>query len=86
MKKIKRHTSLKKVPVEIKEEIVWYAGLEIPWELMRKYTSVPAPASGAVWTGNVYKCADWSRFPHWLAWKKIGTFHQPEGFGQFIFE
>ena len=86
MKKIKRRTSLKKVPEEIKEEIVWYAGLEIPWEVIQKYTSVPAPSSGAVWTGNVYKCADWSRFPHWLAWKKIGTFHQPEGFGQFIFE
>ena len=86
MKKIRRHTSLKKAPVEIKEEIVWYAGLEIPWELIQKYTSVPAPASGAVWTGNVYKCADWSRHPHWLAWKKIGTFHQPGGFGQFIFE
>ena len=86
MKKIKRHTSLKKFSGEIKEEIVWYAGLEIPWEVIQKYTSVPAPASGAVWTGNVYKCADWSRYPHWLAWKKIGTFHQPGGFGQFIFE
>ncbi|MBQ7694793.1 MAG: hypothetical protein IJT50_06680 [Lentisphaeria bacterium] len=86
MKKIRRHTSLKKVSGEIKEEVVWYAGLEIPWEVMEKYTSVPAPSGGAVWTGNVYKCADWSRFPHWLAWKKIGTFHQPEGFGQFIFE
>ena len=86
MKKIRRHTSLKKVSGEIKEEIVWYAGLEIPWEVTEKYTSVPAPSSGSVWTGNVYKCADWSRFPHWLAWKKIGTFHLPEGFGRFVFE
>ena len=86
MKKIGRHTTLEKVDGEIKEEIVWHAGLEIPWAVVEKYTSVPAPASGTVWTGNVYKCADWSRFPHWLAWKAIGTFHLPEGFGRFVFE
>ena len=86
VKKIRHHTTLKKVSGEIAEEIVWHAGLEIPWAVLEKYTSVPAPSKGSVWTGNIYKCADWSRFPHWFARKEIPTFHFPAGFGQLIFE
>ena len=84
--KVRRVTSLKEASKDIPEEICWYAGLEIPWELITKYTSVPAPVSGTLWSGNIYKCADWSRFRHYLAWKEIKTFHYPEGFGKLIFE
>ena len=86
LKKIKRYTSLKEAAKEISGESTWYAGLEIPWDLVEKHTSFPRPRSGSVWTGNIYKCADWSRFPHWLAWKEVKTFHQPGGFGRLVFE
>lgn len=86
LKKIKRTTSLKEASKEITGESIWYAGLEIPWDLVEKHTAVPRPGKGSVWTGNIYKCADWSRHPHWLAWKEVKTFHQPEGFGRLIFE
>jgi hypothetical protein len=86
VKKVKRYTTLKKLDREIREETVWYAGLEIPWELVTKYTSVTAPSKGSVWSGNVCKCADWGRYPHWLTWKAARTFHYPADFGEFIFE
>jgi len=45
--------------------------------------------SGQIWRANFYKCADESSHPHWGSWADIGErldFHQPECFGEIIFE
>lgn len=86
MKKIKRHTTLKETHKEYKEEILWYAGLEIPWEIIKKYTGFSVPEKGSSWSGNIFKCADWSRYPHFLSWKETISFHLPERFGEFFLE
>ena len=86
LKRIKRRTSLKTVEGEISTPVTWYASLQIPWDLLEKYSSVKRPRKGDVWTCNIYKCADWSSHPHWITWKKTPTFHAPGSFGEVIFE
>ena len=86
LKKIKRRTSLKKVDGEITEKVTWYASLQIPWDLLEKYSSIAPPRKGDVWTCNIYKCADWSSHPHWISWKKTPTFHAPRSFGDLLFD
>lgn len=74
---------------EIKEETEWVIEYKIPFELLKKYMEFPIPASGDIWLGNFYKCADNSTTPHWLTWNKIEfdmpNFHLPEFFGKIIF-
>ena len=88
LRKIKRFSSLprKIILPEKTEDTVWYAGLQIPLEFFRKYANITTPLQGQVWTGNVFKCADWTSHPCWMAWRKTVTFHDISGFGKFIFE
>lgn len=86
LQKIRRYTSIKEVDGEIVTPVTWYAALSIPWDLLEKYSSIPRPESGAQWSCNVYKCADWSSHPHWITWQKTTTFHAPDYFGKLIFE
>ncbi len=86
LKKIRRRTSLTKVDGEITTPLTWYATLQIPWELLEKYSAFPRPRKGDIWTGNIYKCADWSSHPHWITWKKTPTFHAPQAFGEILFD
>ena len=84
LKKIKRHSSLPRdMQYEITTPTTWYLSLQIPKEV---FVSDRHPFSGQVWRGNVYKCADKTSHPCWLAWKECGTFHEPETFGSFHFE
>ena len=71
---------------EIDKPVTWRLGLKIPLSLFIRRTGVQQALSGQVWYGNVYKCADWTSNPCWLMWKKNDGFHNPEGFGAFIFE
>lgn len=87
LQKIKRFHSLPRtMSGEKVGDTVWYAALQIPMDFFMRYTKVTLPLEGQVWTGNVYKCADWSSHPCWLTWNKTRTFHDVDGFGTFIFE
>ena len=80
------HTLPKFIDDEITEPVTWYLGLQIPIEMFSRRTGVSPELSGQVWNANVFKCADWTSKPCWLMWHKSYTFHNPEGFGKFIFE
>ena len=86
LKRIKRYTTLKNVDGEIEEDTLWYAALQIPWDLLEKYSGIPRPRKGDVWSCNFYKCAEWSSKVHYITWKKTETFHAPEYFGRLVFE
>lgn len=87
LKKVKRYHSLPRdLKGEITEEVCWYAALEIPLDFFVRFAGVTLPLRGQVWTGNVYKCADWTSHPCWLTWRRTITFHAVDGFGKFIFE
>jgi len=87
LKKVGRFSTL---PRDMKGEhsgpVTWRLGLRIPVEMFVRRTGIPEKLSGQVWGANVYKCADWTSLPCWLMWKENWTFHNPEGFGKFIFE
>ena len=87
LKSVKRFSTL---PRDLKGELpgplTWYLGLQIPIEMFARRTGVSADLSGQVWHANVFKCADWTSNCCWLLWHKSYTFHNPEGFGKFIFE
>lgn len=75
-----RHTSLPHAPFAEKEGIhEWRAAIGIPFSLLG-CTERPAELKA-----NFYKCADGSRWPHYVSWSPIGTpkpdFHRPEFFG-----
>lgn len=61
----------------------WSVTIGIPWDLLG-YGSVPDRIRA-----NFYKCADGSRWPHYLCWSPISTpqpdFHRPEFFGTLLF-
>ena len=87
LKKVVRFSTLPRdLAGEIAGPVTWRLGLKIPVEMFVRRTGVPAKLAGQVWGANVYKCADWTSLPCWLSWKKNWTFHNPEGFGAFIFE
>ena len=67
----------------------WRVDVSVPFSLFGKYSPafVP-PASGTVWKGNFFKCADKSSHPHWASWSPIGealNFHVPRYFGELRF-
>lgn len=73
-----------KIVPEITEPTTWGIEYHVPLELFNKYTQKDVtPASGTVWRGNVYKCADQTSHPHWGSWAPVGTprpnFHRPSG-------
>jgi len=87
LQKVKRFSTLpRSLTGETEGPLTWRLGLQIPLSLFVQRTGVPQALSGQVWYGNVYKCADWTSKPCWLMWKKNDGFHNPEGFGAFIFE
>ena len=87
LKEVKRFSTLpRNLTGETNGPLTWRLGLQIPLSLFVQRTGVPQTLSGQVWYGNVYKCADWTSKPCWLMWKKNDGFHNPEGFGAFIFE
>lgn len=74
---------------EITEPTTWHLGFKIPIALFVKLgDDVNGDLAGQTWTANVYKCGDMTSHPHWLTWLPIPKldFHQPEFFGDIIFE
>ena len=83
--KVIRHTSLPGTPFAEKDGIhSWCVTVGIPWSLLG---CNEIPDSLKV---NFYKCADGSKWPHYLCWSPIDTpepdFHRPEFFGLLSFE
>ena len=80
-----RHTSLDRTTFAEKEGIhQWTAVIGIPFALLG-CTERPSQLKA-----NFYKCADGSRWPHYVSWSPIDTpkpdFHRPEFFGTLILE
>ena len=66
----------------------WDVMLYIPQETIREvYGEDMEFCDGYEMKGNVYKCGDETKTPHWLAWSPIQAekpdFHRPEQFGTF---
>ncbi|QQE11818.1 carbohydrate-binding family 9-like protein [Planctomycetota bacterium] len=86
------------LPAVIKKEIVeptvWQIEYFVPWGLFEAYVGElseqkPKEGKGVKWRGNFYKCADESSHPHWGMWNDVGKkldFHQPDKFGEIVFE
>jgi len=77
------------IPVEIAEPRTWFVSYRVPISFLEKFTGPIGSLSGQTWRANFYKCADESSHPHWGYWIDIGErfdFHQPDRFGEIIFE
>lgn len=83
---IRRHSTLGKDTFSEKEGIhAWELIVCIPFNLMGLD---PANLPEKI-MGNFYKCADDTKYPHFVSWNPIGTerpdFHRPEYFGEICF-
>jgi len=75
------------VDPEIADPLAWCAAAVIPLTLLETLWGPLGPLSGQTWHGNLYKCGDQTRYPHWAAWSPIGetlNFHAPDYFGRLI--
>jgi hypothetical protein len=81
------HSLPLRIEPELTQEVAWKLEFAIPIEVMEECLKEALPLSGASWRGNLYKCADESSHPHWLAWSPVPevNFHLPEFFGEFEF-
>lgn len=78
-----RYSSVGLEPFEEKDgEHEWSLIIGIPFNIIG-YNGRPEKLKG-----NFYKCANYSRWPHYLCWSRIETpapdFHRPEDFGTII--
>jgi hypothetical protein len=82
------HTMPKFIDEEITEPVTWYLGFGIPIALFEKYSKISRDLSGQVWKANFTKCADRCSNPAWLSWQQFEkcSFHQPDKFGDLVFE
>ncbi|MDN5202294.1 carbohydrate-binding family 9-like protein [Fulvivirgaceae bacterium BMA10] len=88
IEKITTLPSLGRKPLVLRDEPVnWELVVEIPMEVFFR-TDITS-LSGLEGRGNLYKCGDDTKEPHYLVWNPIETpspdFHRPEFFGKFIF-
>ncbi len=71
-----------------REKNLWTVSYRIPFALIRKYYPEFRAESGFVMKGNVYKCGDKTKFPHYACWNPISQeepdFHLSKYFGEFI--
>ena len=82
------HTMPKFIDEEITEPVTWYLGFGIPISFFEKYSGINPELAGQHWTANFTKCADYCSNPAWLSWQQFEkcSFHQPDKFGNLIFE
>jgi hypothetical protein len=76
-------------PVEIADSTEWLLQASIPLDLMASFAGPISTAPGHVWRANLYKCGDRTSHPHWASWSPVGeelNFHQPDRFGELMFE
>jgi hypothetical protein len=74
---------------ELAGPLTWTVSARIPLALFKAFTGPLGALSGQTWRANFYKCADASSHPHWGSWADIGErpdFHQPDRFGEIVFE
>jgi len=69
---------------------LWSIQFFIPFEFIEKYFGKLDYKSGMKMTGNFYKCAQDTEYPHYGCWNEIISetpdFHRPECFGSLILE
>lgn len=82
------HSLPSRVIPERAEHTVWAVQIGLPFSLLLSVTGATGHIPGAVWRGNLYKCADRSTHPHWASWCPVDelSFHLPRCFGEFCFE
>jgi len=77
------------VEPEVEDPVTWTVEYDVPFSIIEKYGPFAAPARGAVWRANFYKCGDETSHPHWLTWAPVDRpkpdFHVPECFGVLEF-
>ena len=87
LKRIDRWSSLGDLPIENRSGD-WEVSLVIPKEIF--YPEIVKTFDAVKAKGNFYKCGDCLKTPHFLSWNPIHSenpnFHQPEFFGQLLFE
>ena len=74
---------------EIEADVAWWLEYRLPLAIMEPYLGPLGEVSGQTWRGNFFKCGDKTSHPHWAAWSPIGErldFHQPDRFGELIFQ
>lgn len=67
----------------------WEIIYTIPFSFIQTFFHDFQPKSGLEFTGNCYKCGEWTRHPHHLMWNPIPdglSFHEPAHFGKLILE
>ena len=88
LKDVQRFTTLGRSKIEKHEETKWEMSLIIPLSMLFRHDI--KTLDGVEGRGNVYKCGDELRTPHFLSWLPIETptpnFHQPSFFGLIKFE
>jgi hypothetical protein len=85
----KRASLARPIAEEDSNPLVWTVSFRVPFMLFEAYVGPLGGPSGQTWRANFYKCADESSHPHWGAWADIGErldFHQPDRFGEIVFE
>lgn len=84
------HSLPASIPEEIMEPTTWTLECKVPLDILGRHVPLAKPAPGVVWRANLYKCADDTSHPHWLAWSLVDLpspdFHRPEFFGTLVFE
>ncbi len=84
------HSLPEVVDPEIEEPVTWTVEYRIPFSMLKKYADFKTPQPGTVWRANFYKIGDETSHPHWITWSPVDRpqpdFHQPEYFGEIIFE
>jgi hypothetical protein len=74
---------------EITRPTDWWLEATIPVSVLEKYVGKIGNLSGQRWRANFQKCANESSHPHWVTWNDIRpakSFHQPDKFGELVFE
>jgi hypothetical protein len=83
------HTMPETVDPEVPGPLLWCLEYRVPFDMLRKYAPVSAPAPGVTWRGNFYKCGDFTSHPHYLTWAPVfrpqPDFHRKEFFGRLVF-
>lgn len=68
----------------------WYIRYLIPFDFIESRYGKLSFRSGMKMTGNFYKCAEDTAYPHFGCWSKVISktpdFHRPECFGSLILE
>ena len=78
------------VEPEIAEPTTWTLEYRVPIDILEGFMQVDRAAPGVSWRAGLYKCADMTSHPHWLAWTDVSSsttgFHCPHLFGTITFQ